>query len=198
MCQYDLAARNCPVACGTYKECFKSHPEDLNVHLVWDRIRRIVPKSSNNGTLCFGGGDGGAAAASEAVQRCRERQLNASLDDEMWEWRESFLSREGVRVDLDDCDEIAASFSAGCAFDLDPVRKFTQEVRVHLPCYIRPRWTCDVTYQAARKQSFAVLSTSFPVEWVVASTRAVAGYVTYHSTQSIINLRFLRLGRSFR
>ena len=136
---------NCPQSCQSKFECFSNvvHPK---AYFVWDRIKKLEPKHVN-GTICLSSKKNQAGIsdpvkdATKVVEACRaywrERKddLTTSWSDRMKadvdakQWMESYaglaFEMKGRRVNVTDCDELAAAIDPDCSYDGDIVEEFT-------------------------------------------------------------------------
>ena len=124
VCAGATVRSKCPQACESRQECLDTTAAPPT-YFVWDRITR-VEGMTENGTVCLSSRPGNTAR--EVVERCREwvkgkenlgnkdagaiRNWWASVDP----GTEEAPLLQGKRLNVTDCDELAASIDDECSF----------------------------------------------------------------------------------
>ena len=133
VCASGTVQQACALTCGQYQLCFPGiNPQMATPRFVWDRIRRIESKTSN-GTLCLADELDRAAV----VQRCRAFFRNgrdpSTLSENdgqiMQRWASMYVDLNTRKLNVSDCDTLAAAVNDYCSFKMEAVQAFTTDMK---------------------------------------------------------------------
>lgn len=133
LCKLVDAQLNCPIACKTVQPCVEAvqaQAQTDKTYFVWDSIRRMEPKSVN-GTLCLHN----RLRQAQVREQCHAwKSSPGRWQDDARGWLADMDQRGdvvSVRVNMTDCEQVAASIDEHCSFDHDAVRDFTTDLRAN-------------------------------------------------------------------
>ena len=131
ICSLPEPQANCRLTCSLTHECYS--PDRLpKAYFVWDRIRRLEPRTGVNGTFCLGRQNRHEGSALEhknsVVQSCKEWADRQVRPEDIEPWASSAWGNSQIRrVNVADCLELADAIDADCSFDSEPVASFTSD-----------------------------------------------------------------------